>query len=144
MDGLWNEFARLDMARQVGSGDLVRHYLGVGDEGHMGWMHHNDRVHIRQQLVVHPPCIGSHFDNDRVLGRQSLANLAFQVDHLHSLRTEHLVELFVHTDGDQVVLVDVHADELFGVWFFGRHDCILLVGFTWQALPGKRPGTSRF
>jgi hypothetical protein len=84
-------------------------------------VNHGDRSNVRQEILIKLPGVGGHLQDDGVFFAQGSYHPFFQASKFDPLRTKNLLEVFVHTDGDQEFFMNVEADEAFGLGVFLGH-----------------------
>lgn len=108
--------------------NLVGHHLGAGDQLDVGRMYQRDRVDVRHEVIVELEGVSGHFEDDGVLWGERLAHPTVEVGELDAAGVQDDVLVGVHGSGDEIVLVDVEADEAGRVSCRLRHCAMLLSG----------------
>lgn len=88
-------------------------------------MDEGDGVDVGGEVVVELKAVGGHFQNDGVLWGERLAHPSVEVDELDAARVQDDGLVGGDGGGDEVVLVEVEADEA-GRWCILRHCAMLL------------------
>jgi hypothetical protein len=84
-------------------------------------MDHRDGPDVRKEIIVDLPGVGGHLDYDLVIGAERPGDPPVKIEKCHPLRSDDLVEFSVHTERDQVVLVDIEPYIAFALRFTGVH-----------------------